>query len=169
MHRSSTHTAVKCLGMMPFTEVDAAGQDGALSASSEGLDSASQEKHVLIVDDDPAILMLVSKMVHHIGFRPKTAVDGLDALEVMEKYTCRLVITDDEMPAMDGCLLAEQIQKRHLGTPVIIMSGLPEGQRVEALIASGQVAGTLLKPFNLNTLRKIIENVTGRCPDPQAC
>lgn len=56
-------------------------------------------------------MTLVSKMVFRLGFRPKTAIDGLDALETMQKCTCRLVITDDEMPAMDGYRLAEQIQK----------------------------------------------------------
>jgi two-component system, NarL family, capsular synthesis sensor histidine kinase RcsC len=169
MHLSSTFVPLSCVEMLPLMDMDSTVQDDAFLLSKEGLDSACQGNYILIVDDDPAILMLVSKMVLHLGLRPKTAVDGLDALDVMDKYPCRLVITDDEMPAMDGCQLAEQIQKKHLGTPVIIMSGIQEGERLNALVTSGLVAGLLPKPFNLNTLRNTIKTVTGRRTDRCAC
>lgn len=155
--------------MLPFTEMDLAVQDTALSLTSGGLDSARPRNCILIVDDDPGILMLVSKMVRHLGFGPKTAVNGRDALETMEKYNCWLVITDDEMPALDGYQLAEQIQERHLGTQVIIMSALQEGERLNALVTSGRVVGTLLKPFNIEALRKTIQEANGRRPERWVC
>ena len=169
MVRSWMFATISGYNMPPFTEMDLTAQDTALSVASEGLDSAHPRNFILIVDDDPGILMLVSKMVRHLGFRPKTAVDGRDALETMEKYTCWLVITDDEMPAMDGYQLAEEIQGRHLGTQVIIMSALQEGERLNALVASGLVAGTLLKPFNLKALRKTVKEANSRRPERWVC
>jgi CheY-like chemotaxis protein len=155
--------------MQSFSELAPAVQDATLSLAKEGLDRSGQRHCILIVDDDPGVLMLVSKMVCHLGFQIKTAVNGLEALDAMEKVACRLVITDDEMPAMDGYQLAEQIQKKHLGTPVIIMSALQEGERLNELVASGLVAALLLKPFNLNMLRETIQTVSDQDPDQVVC
>ncbi|MEJ2642348.1 MAG: response regulator [Desulfosarcinaceae bacterium] len=169
MHLPSTVARGCGIEMLPFTEMHSPVQTGTPSRSTEGLDSVYQASCILIVDDDPAILMLVSKMVLHLGFRPKTAIDGLDALKAIEKYACRLIITDDEMPKMDGYQLAEQIQRRDLGTPVIIMSAYEAGERLNALVASGRVAGTLLKPFNLKALGNIITVVNDRRPEGWVC
>lgn len=155
--------------MLPFSEMDVPVQGTVLARPVDGLANAWSGSCILIVDDDPAILMLVSKMAFQLGFHPKTAIDGLDALETMRKYTCGLVITDDEMPAMDGYQLAEQIHKRHGGTPVILMSGLQEGERLGELVASGRLAGTLLKPFNLTMLQNAIKKVRDQSPDRWAC
>jgi CheY-like chemotaxis protein len=169
VYNSSIFIAVPGVEMLPFSAMDATVQEPALSLPMEGLDSDGKGYYILIVDDDPGILMLVTRMIRHLGFHPKTAADGRDALETMGKYACRLVITDDEMPVMDGYQLAEQIQKNHLGTPVIIMSGIQEGERLNALVASGLAVGLLLKPFNLLTLRNTIQTVSGQGPDRWAC
>jgi CheY-like chemotaxis protein len=169
MHYSSAFAATRSVEMLPFSEMDVPVQGTVLAQPVDGLANTWGGSCILVVDDDPAILMLVSKMVFHLGFRLKTAVDGLDALETMRKHTCGLVITDDEMPAMDGYQLAEQIHKRHGGTPVIIMSGFQEGERLAALAASGLVAGTLLKPFNLNMLKNAIKMVKDQGPDRWVC
>lgn len=169
MHQPSTVARGLGIEMLPFTEMDSPFQNGTPSRSTQRLDSVEQANCILIVDDDPAILMLVSKMVLHLGFRPKTAIDGLDALKAIQKCACRLIITDDEMPTMDGYQLAEQIQRKDLGTPVIIMSAFEEGERLSALVASGRVAGTLLKPFNLKALGNIIKVVNDRRPEGWVC
>jgi DNA-binding NtrC family response regulator len=165
MHLSSTFAAGLWVEELTFAEMDLAVMGTACAPSTGGWDGPGSGKRVLIVDDDPGILMLVSKMVLLLGFHPKTAVDGLDALKTLAKYACRLVITDDDMPAMDGYQLAEQIQKRHADTPVVIMTGIQEGERLNALVASGLVAGRLLKPFNLKKLRIAIKKVTDQRPD----
>jgi two-component system, response regulator, stage 0 sporulation protein F len=169
MYRSWMLATIPGDKLLPFPEWDLTAQDTAPSLASEGTDHTRHRNCILIVDDDPGILILVSKMVRHLGFHTKTAVDGRDALETIVKHTCWLVITDDEMPSMDGYQLAEQIQERNLGTPVIIMSALQEGERLNALVASGLVAGTLLKPFNLQVLRKTIKEANSRCPERWVC
>ena len=116
---------------------------------------------VMVVDDDPQILKLVAQMVVHLGYRSTATVDALDALFHLNKTRHDLVITDYEMPFMDGFQLADQIKRRHTMTKVIIMSGQCEAMLHDRMIGSVSVDGLLLKPFNLITMREKIEAVRG--------
>jgi DNA-binding NarL/FixJ family response regulator len=64
------------------------------------------------------------------------------------------------MPLMNGLDLARQIKMKLMDTLVIIMTGNQDDDLVSDIEASGVVAGLLLKPFNLNTLRETIETAT---------
>jgi len=125
--------------------------------SAEQLRIDSVASRVLIVDDNPDILKLVSKMATHLGYRPTVADNGVDALYYLTKRHYDLVITDYEMPFTDGYQLADQIKKKHFGTKVIIMTGHSEGELADLLEGSGIVDGLLLKPFNLKALKENIE------------
>jgi DNA-binding response OmpR family regulator len=128
------------------------------------LEKKSGEKQLLIVEDDPMILMLVSTMVSKLGYRPKTAADGMEALIHMGRSSFKLIITDFDMPLMNGLDLAGQIKKTLANTPVIIMTGGHDRDLLRNIERSGLVAGVLLKPFNLATLREKIEAVTRHGP-----
>ena len=117
----------------------------------------SDASRILVVDDNPDILKLVSKMAAHLGYRPTIAGDGVDALYYLTKGHYDLVITDYDMPFIDGYQLADQINENHFGTKVIIMTGHSEREVADLLDGSGIVDGLLLKPFNLETLKEKIE------------
>jgi CheY-like chemotaxis protein len=146
--------------LTPFSAIDRLIPEEVIPQSAEGLDKNSGEKPILIVDDDPTILMLVSSMVRHLGYRPKTALNGMDALFHLGRSGFKLIITDYEMPLMNGLDLARQIKMKLMDTLVIIMTGNQDDDLVSDIEASGVVAGLLLKPFNLNTLRETIETAT---------
>ena len=125
--------------------------------SADGLRLDSNASRILIVDDNPDILKLVSKMATRLGYRPTLAEDGVDALYYLNTGHYDLVITDYVMPFIDGYQLADQIKKKHFGTKVIIMTGHSQSEIEDLLDGSGIVDGLLLKPFNLKTLKEKID------------
>ena len=125
--------------------------------SADGLRIDSDASRILIVDDNPDILKLVSKMVTRLGYGSTIAEDGVDALYFLTRGHFDLVITDYDMPFIDGYQLADQIKEKHFGTKVIIMTGHSESDVADLLDGSGIVDGLLLKPFNLKALKEKIE------------
>jgi CheY-like chemotaxis protein len=132
--------------------------------SPDGLTLDSEASRILIVDDDPVVLGLVSKMALRLGYQPTIAEDGVDALYHLTRTHYDLVLTDYDMPFIDGYQLADQIKEKHFGTRVIVMTGSCEPDVLDMLDGSGIVDGVLLKPFNLNTMREKIEWVRPSYP-----
>jgi CheY-like chemotaxis protein len=63
----------------------------------------NDDKKILIVDDDPAILFVACKKVRAAGWEPIAAVDGIDAVrKILEHPGCRRMITDFVMPSFGG-------------------------------------------------------------------
>jgi CheY-like chemotaxis protein len=120
----------------------------------------SENGRILVVDDDPGILKLVAKMAEHLGFRSTSAVDAMDALYHLNKVRFEMVITDYEMPLMDGFQLADMIKKKYFDTRVIIMTGHCELTVAEMMEGSDVVDGLLVKPFNLAAMKEKIERVS---------
>jgi len=131
--------------------------------SADGLRLDSNASRILIVDDNPDILKLVSKMATRLGYRSTIAEDGVDALYYLTKGHYDLVITDYDMLFIDGYQLANQIKEKHFGTRVIIMTGHCEKEVEDLLDGSGIVDGLLLKPFNLKTMKEKIEMALQPC------
>ena len=78
---------------------------------------------VLIVDDEPAIRHILSRAVASAGFRVAEAEDGAEALDKMAQVPFDIVITDIEMPEIDGLKLLEQINEKYPNTGVILITG----------------------------------------------
>jgi len=127
---------------------------------SNGVRNDPTTSHILIVDDDPELLNLVSRMVACLGYASEVAGDAMDALVYLKKRHYNLVLTDYNMPFIDGYQLADQIKRCNAGTKVIIMTGHCEEAIITMLNASDAVDGLLLKPFNLVTLKEKIDVVS---------
>ena len=89
----------------------------------------SIDRLVLLIDDDPYNLSVVSKMVTKCGFKPLEALNGKEALEIYDRYwqEISLVLTDCEMPIMDGIKVTEEIlarRKKSLRGQKLIVYGL---------------------------------------------
>ena len=136
--------------------------DGLLSHSPDGKRLDTEADRALIVDDDPLILQVVSKMAAHLGYRPTAVDDPLDALFFLGQAHYDVVLSDYQMPVMNGFQLADQIKKKHFGTRVIIMSGHGEHLAAEMEQWKGAVDGWLVKPFKLATMEETIKMVTNR-------
>jgi CheY-like chemotaxis protein len=132
---------------------------GKTAQAARRLPRESENGRILVVDDDPSILKLVVKMAEHLGFRPTAAVDAMDALYHLGKTRFDMVITDYEMPLMDGFQLADVIKRKYFGTRVIIMTGHCERTVTDMMEGSDVVDGLLVKPFNIAAMKEKIENV----------
>lgn len=127
--------------------------------SADRLRLDSDASRILIVDDNPDILKLVAKMAARLGYHPTTAEDGVDALYYLTRIHYDLVLTDYDMPFIDGYQLADQIKEKHFDTRVVIMTGSCEPDVLDMLDGSGIVDGVLLKPFNLEAMKEKIQLV----------
>ena len=114
---------------------------------------------ILVVDDEPAILDLVQRVLQRAGYNVITSRSGDRAWGVIERGQPKLdlVLTDIVMPgSMDGFTLAGNIRQKYNSLPVLFMTGaLPESDEYAAELASKKLL--LRKPFSLRQLIEFIE------------
>jgi len=122
---------------------------------------------ILLVDDDPALLRLLSIRLTAAGYEITTADSGTQALAQLAVRYPHLVITDLRMDGMDGMALFDTIHRRHPTLPVIILTA--HGSIPEAVAATQRgVFGFLTKPFDGKDLLAQVEKalrVSGVTPN----
>ncbi len=115
---------------------------------------------ILLVDDDPDLLKLISLRLSAAGYRVKNAESGEIALAHVAVNRPAVVVTDLRMPGIDGLQLFEQINAQHPTLPVIILTA--HGTIPDAVAATQRgVFGFLTKPFDpQDLLKKVAQAVT---------
>ena len=117
----------------------------------------------LVVDDQQTMRMLVRSGLQQLGFRElHDAVDGENALQVAAQTSPDLVISDFNMPKLDGLALLRAIRAYPPTSKAafIMLTGQGDKEVVQKAIQYG-VNNFLVKPFNIATLRGKIEAVLG--------
>lgn len=108
-------------------------------------------QNLLLVDDDHDLLKLLSIRLKASGYRATTATSGEQALSMIAAERPDLVITDLRMAGLDGMALFHEIERRHTGLPVIILTA--HGTIPDAVAATRQgVFGYITKPYDANEL-----------------
>jgi len=112
---------------------------------------------ILIVDDDPISLGILSSMVQQLGYPAITAADGLEALEVFAQHTASIdwVLLDINMPRMDGISTFRYIRESCQNTKVIMVSGALNEEKRELLLPLCPLA-CLNKPISFERLSSIL-------------
>jgi two-component system chemotaxis response regulator CheY len=107
------------------------------------------KKVILIADDSPTIRKFVSVALSLIGFEVVAASDGMEAIEKLPLQNIDLVITDLNMPNLDGYELIKTIRQdeRYKETPIIILSSLSKSSEIERGLSNG-ANSYLIKPFD---------------------
>ncbi len=87
---------------------------------------------ILVVEDEPGLRRLITQILIRRGFRVQVAVDGIDALQVLESEPLRpaLVITDVVMPRLGGRGLDEAMTARGITVPIVFVSGYQAGEEL---------------------------------------
>lgn len=112
---------------------------------------------ILLVDDDPFILTMVSAWLEAEGYEVKTTENGSDAINSLPEFHPHLVITDLRMEGMDGIALLKEIQNYNSILPVIMLSGAAEIS--DAVSATHQgIFEFLTKPITPEPLFNSIKN-----------
>ncbi len=80
----------------------------------------------LVVDDQPFVRRFLSTVLRRQGWSVREASDAASAMAVADAEPLDLLVTDYEMPLVTGVALARALRRRHLGLPVLMVSGNPD-------------------------------------------
>lgn len=117
-------------------------------------------KKVLVVDDEKGIRFLLSEVLLAQGFEVSLARDGQESLDKLEKDRFDLVVTDINMPRLDGVAMLKSMKKIGRREKVIIMTGDPSDQRLSDTEIPNVVT-RLLKPFAIENFLSVVLSAMG--------
>lgn len=107
------------------------------------------QKTILVAEDSPSVRKFINLSLKLQGYRILTAVDGMDALEKLPGVKIDLLITDLNMPNIDGLKLIRTIRENpeYKDLPIIILSSLSKDEDIQKGMEAG-ANSYLIKPFN---------------------
>jgi DNA-binding response OmpR family regulator len=111
--------------------------------------------YILVIDDDPAILMTVADILLDEGYSVRTVPSGLEGLAMIEAQRPALIILDMRMPGLDGWGVARALRDRAIVVPLIVMTAAQDmrwGHEIGA-------AHILEKPFDLTDLLTAVRRI----------
>ena len=107
-----------------------------------------KKKCVLIVDDEPGVLVGFSRLLKDDSYDIITAISGNMACEIIEGLPVHLIITDSVMPVMSGNELLEWARERHPHIIRTLMTGMPSINTVMQAVNTGEIYRFFLKPLD---------------------
>jgi two-component system chemotaxis response regulator CheY len=119
-------------------------------------------KTVLCVDDSASIRQMVGFTLKSAGYEVVEAVDGMDGLDKAKARSANLVLTDQNMPRMDGLTLIKSLRAlpAYKSVPILMLTT----ESSDAMKAQGRAAGAtgwLVKPFDPQKLIEVVRKVIG--------
>ena len=106
-------------------------------------------RHVLVADDEPAIVEMIRDVLEDSGFRVVTAANGSEALRLVEEAEPDVVLLDMNMPVLDGEGFIAALRERGIPTPIVVMTAGTSARRWAAQLGADAY---LSKPFELASL-----------------
>jgi two-component system OmpR family response regulator len=123
--------------------------------------AAAAEARVLVVDDEPNIVELLSTSLRFVGFDVATAADGVQALDVARSFRPDLLVLDVMMPGMDGFGLLRRLRDDGVRSPVLFLTARDSVEdKITGLTLGGDDYVT--KPFSLEEVVARIRSVLRR-------
>lgn len=119
-------------------------------------------KTVLAIDDSASIRQMVAFTLKSSGYEVVEAVDGMDGLEKAKGKTFNLILSDQNMPRMDGLTLIKSLRgmPQYKTVPILMLTT----ESSDAMKQQGRAAGAtgwLVKPFDPQKLIEIVKKVIG--------
>jgi two-component system chemotaxis response regulator CheY len=120
----------------------------------------SRQKTILAVDDSLTIRELINFVLGNAGFKVVLAEDGVEGLDRLERLKPDVIITDVNMPRLDGLSFIERIRDGQAkGTPILVLTTESEPAMKARAKAAG-ATGWIVKPFNPVQLVEAVQRVS---------
>ena len=117
---------------------------------------------LLFVDDEPGILSALRRLFRPHGYRIFIAEGGAAGLEILEKETIDLVISDMRMPEMDGAAFLKEVRRRWPKVMRILLTGYADITSTVAAINQGEIYRYIAKPWDDNEIVTIVREAMER-------
>jgi len=109
-------------------------------------------REILVVEDDPALAAVMVVLFDDEGYNVRRACDGTSALQEIERAPPDLVVSDISMPGIDGVRLTEEIRKRGMEIPVVLVSAVMKRVPVPGVTF-------IPKPFDVEYLLQTVSDI----------
>ena len=115
-----------------------------------------EQIRILVVDNEPRICHLILDVLVQEGYMVEVSFSGADALQMIKKHNYHLLITDLEMPGVDGLKLIQQVKKRNRDIRAIMITGNAIDDVAAWSVRYG-IDNYMKKPFNIIALKKVVK------------
>jgi CheY-like chemotaxis protein len=151
----------------PAARVFAPGAEAVAAGNipAEAVDPVETDRVVVVADDSISVRKFVGRMLEKAGYRVRLASDGLEASEIIAEVGCHLVITDLEMPRMNGYELLAHLRQDPVTSriPVLVVTSRAGAKHRDRAMKEG-ASGFLTKPVQedqlISTVESLVEPVT---------
>ncbi|NUL37400.1 two-component system sensor histidine kinase RcsC [Kosakonia sacchari] len=157
---ASPHDLLALLGRIYRVQVIEPQASNALPAETREA-ARNDDMMILVVDDHPINRRLLADQLGSLGYQCKTANDGVDALNVLSKNSIDIVLSDVNMPNMDGYRLTQRIRQLGLTLPVIGVTANALAEEKQRCLESG-MDSCLSKPVTLDILKQTLAAYAAR-------
>jgi|SRR5580658_9289896 EAL domain-containing protein (putative c-di-GMP-specific phosphodiesterase class I)/CheY-like chemotaxis protein len=125
------------------------------TVSKEPSSVGRSQGRILVVDDEEALLRAIGRSLTAAGYDVATASDGMRAVDLVAQTPFDTIVSDVDMPRMNGIQFLQNIRQRDAEVPVVLMTGNPNlGTAIQA-VAHGALQ-YLIKPVNMQDLLKVL-------------
>ncbi|HWF50189.1 MAG TPA: response regulator transcription factor [Solirubrobacteraceae bacterium] len=125
------------------------------------MDDQAQDVRVLVVDDEPSIVDVISMALRHHGFGVAAAGTGKEALDQVRRWHPHVMVLDVMLPDMEGFEVARRLSAEHAEVPILFLSARDAtADKVRGLTTGGDDYVT--KPFSLEELIARLRNILRR-------
>ena len=120
------------------------------------IEAATRTPLISIVDDDASARVATDRLVRSLGWRARTFASCEEFLQSPQLEDTQCLVTDVQMPRVDGLELQHRLSTQGRRIPIIFMTAFPDDATRARAMAAGAI-GFLTKPFDASTLSECIE------------
>lgn len=120
-----------------------------------------KKQRILVIDDEPTALDVITKILQHAGYEVLVAKNGQEGIDLFREHPCDLVVTDMVMPVKDGLQTILDLRAEAPELPIVAISGGGNISKERYLAVAGYLDNviTVGKPFTVDILTSAVKQL----------